>query len=267
MPLEPVVARSAPHFWEEPPISGTRGAGTVFFSGCSLRCVFCQNSVISQEGYGKAVTVERLREMFLELIAQGCHNIDLVTPTHYAHAIAQALEEPIPVPVVWNSGGYDSVEVLRALEGKIQIYLPDLKYLDPDRAQRYSGARDYPEVVKGAILEMYRQVGPCVTDEEGILQRGVVIRHLLLPGGLQEAKAVMDWVHETFPQGAVWFSLMSQYVPMGRAAQFPEIDRKLRPSEARAAESYMSALGLDGFAQDPASADGIYIPNFDLTGV
>lgn len=267
MPLEPVVARCAPHFWEEPPISGTRGAGTVFFSGCSLRCVFCQNSVISQEGFGKAVSTERLREMFLELAAQGCHNIDLVTPTHYAHAIARALEEPLPIPVVWNSGGYDSIETLKLMEGKVQIYLPDLKYLDSARAGRYSAAPDYPEVAKAAILEMYRQVGPCVTDGEGILQSGVVIRHLLLPGGLREAKAVMDWVSGTFPKGAVWFSLMSQYVPMGRASEYPEIDRKLRPSEARAAERYMEDVGLVGFAQDPTSADGAYVPNFDLTGV
>lgn len=267
MPSRPVVARCAPHMWEEPPLSGSRGAGTVFFSGCSLRCVFCQNSVISQDGFGREVSVERLREMFWELIDQGCHNIDLVTPTHFAQAIAQALEEPLPVPVVWNSGGYDSVETLRTLEGKVQIYLPDLKYLDPQRARRYSAAPDYPEVAKAAILEMARQVGPCVTDGEGILQRGVLIRHLLLPGGLPEAKAVMDWVAETFPAGEVWFSLMSQYIPMGRAAEYPEIDRRLRPSEARAAEEYMSALGLQGFAQDPASADGAYVPNFDLTGV
>ncbi len=267
MPDLPVVARCAPHMWEEPPISGSRGAGTVFFSGCSLRCVFCQNSVISQEGFGKEVSVKRLREMFLELIGQGCHNIDLVTPTHFAYAIAQALAEPLPVPVVWNSGGYDSVETLQMLEGKVQIYLPDLKYLDAARAERYSAAPDYPEVAKAAILEMVRQVGHCVTDSEGILQKGVLIRHLLLPGGLPEAKAVMDWVADTFPTGEVWFSLMSQYIPMGRAGEYPEINRRLRHSEVRAAEEYMSALGLRGFAQDPSSADGVYVPNFDLTGV
>ena len=267
MPAEAVVARAALHFWEEPPISGTRGSGTVFFSGCNLRCVFCQNSVISQEGFGKAVTVERLREIFWALIGQGAHNINLVTPTHFAHAVARALEEPLPVPVVWNTGGYESVETLRGLEGKVQVYLPDLKYLDPARAERYSVAPDYPERAKAAILEMFRQTGPCVFDGEGLLKRGVVIRHLLLPGGLPEAKAVMDWVAGTFPPGEVRFSLMSQYVPLGRAGEYPEIDRKLRASERRSAEEYMAALELAGYAQDPEAASGDYVPDFDLTGV
>ncbi|BDF68373.1 radical SAM family protein [Oscillospiraceae bacterium] len=267
MPAEAVVARAALHFWEEPPISGTRGSGTVFFSGCNLRCVFCQNSVISQEGFGKAVTVERLREIFWALIGQGAHNINLVTPTHFAHAVARALEEPLPVPVVWNTGGYESVETLRGLEGKVQVYLPDLKYLDPARAERYSAAPDYPERAKAAILEMFRQTGPCVFDGEGLLKRGLVIRHLLLPGGLPEAKAVMDWVAGTFPPGEVRFSLMSQYVPLGRAGEYPEIDRKLRASERRSAEEYMAALELAGYAQDPEAASGDYVPDFDLTGV
>lgn len=267
MPAGAVVARAALHFWEEPPISGTRGSGTVFFSGCNLRCVFCQNSVISQEGFGKAVTVERLREIFWALIGQGAHNINLVTPTHFAHAVARALEEPLPVPVVWNTGGYESVETLRGLEGKVQVYLPDLKYLDPARAERYSAAPDYPERAKAAILEMFRQTGPCVFDGEGLLKRGVVIRHLLLPGGLPEAKAVMDWVAGTFPPGEVRFSLMSQYVPLGRAGEYPEIDRKLRAGERRSAEEYMDALELAGYAQDPEAASGDYVPDFDLTGV
>lgn len=267
MPSLPVVARAALHFWEEPPISGTRGSGTVFFSGCPLRCVFCQNSVISQEGFGKPVTVERLREILEELIAQGAHNINLVTPTHFANAIVRVLEEPLSVPVVWNTGGYERVETLRALEGKVQIYLPDFKYLDSARATRYSAAPDYPETVITALREMVRQTGPCELDGDGLLRRGTVIRHLLLPGGLNEAKAVMDFVAETFSPGEVYFSLMSQYVPMGRAGEYPEIDRKLRPSERRSAEAYMAALGLEGFVQDPDSASGTYVPNFDLTGV
>ncbi len=267
MPGQPVVARAALHMWEEPPISGKRGAGTVFFSGCNLRCVFCQNSVISQEGFGRPVTVERLRKIFKELIAQGAHNIDLVTPTHFAHAVAQALSEPLGVPVVWNSGGYESVETLSTLEGKVQVYLPDLKYLDPERARRYSAAPDYPEAAQAAILEMFRQTGPCVFDSDGLLVRGTLIRHLLLPGGLPEAKAVMDWVAETFPKGSVYFSLMSQYIPLGRAEKFPEIDRPLRGSEIRSAQAYMAALDLPGFVQDSASASGAYVPAFDLTGV
>ena len=267
MPALPVVARAALHHWEEPPISGTRGAGTVFFSGCDLGCVFCQNSIISQEGYGKPVTVRRLREIFGELIGQGAHNIDLVTPTHFAHVLLEALEEPLPVPVVWNTGGYESVETLEKLEGRVQVYLPDLKYLDPQRAARYSNAPDYPERAAAAIEEMVRQTGPCLFDREGLLLRGTMIRHLLLPGGLAEAKRVMDWVSERFSKGSVYFSLMSQYLPLGRAGEFPEIDRVLRKSEIRAAGEYMAALDLPGFVQEGGAAHRNYVPDFDLTGV
>ena len=267
MPETPVVARAALHMWEEPPLSGTRGAGTVFFSGCSLGCVFCQNESISHENFGKPITVERLREIFHELIGQGAHNIDLVNPTHFAHVVRAALEEPLPVPVVWNSGGYDRVETLRAMEGKVDIYLPDLKYTRSETAARYSDAPDYPEVAKAAILEMFRQTGPCVYDEDGLLKKGVIIRHLILPGRLSEAKEVMDWVAETFPKGAVLFSLMSQYTPWGRAGEFPEINRTLRASERRNAQAYMAALELDGFAQDSESVGSGFIPAFDLTGV
>ena len=266
MPGVPVVARAALHMWEEPPISGTNGSGTVFFSGCSLGCVFCQNHRISQEDFGRPVTVERLREICCELIGQGAHNVNLVNPTHYAHVIARMLDEPLPAPVVWNSGGYDRVDTLRGLEGKIQIYLPDLKYVTPEYAEQYSGAADYPEAAQAAILEMFRQTGPCVY-QDGLLKQGVIIRHLLLPGKLAEAKRVMDWVAEHFAPGAVAFSLMSQYLPWGRAAEFPEIDRKLRASEARTAAEYMENLGLEGFVQEGAAADSGYIPPFDLTGV
>ena len=266
MPELPVVARAALHMWEEPPISGTRGSGTVFFSGCSLDCVFCQNDQISHRDFGKGVTVERLREICQALIAQGAHNINFVNPTHYAHVVAQLLEEPLPVPVVWNSGGYDRVETLRALEGKVDIYLPDLKYLTPALSERYSGAADYPETAAAAIREMVRQTGPYVL-EDGLLKRGVLIRHLLLPGRLPEAKRVMDWVAETFPTGTVLFSLMSQYLPLGRACDFPELDRRLRPSEARSARDYMAALGLEGFCQESGADDAGFVPAFDLTGV
>ena len=265
MPEAPVVARAALHLWEEPPISGARGAGTVFFSGCSLGCVFCQNEQISHRDFGRPITAERLRAIFYELIAQGAHNIDLVNPTHYAHVVREALAEPLPVPVVWNSGGYDRVETLRAMEGKVQIYLPDYKYRSSDLAARYSGAPDYPQAAETAILEMFRQTGP-VRYEDGLLKRGVVIRHLLLPGKLAEAKTVMDWVAGHFEPGQVLFSLMSQYIPWGRAAEYPEIDRRLRPSEIRAAEGYMADLGLEGFTQGGEAARAEYIPSFDLTG-
>lgn len=261
-----MVARAALHMWEEPPISGTKGSGTVFFSGCSLGCVFCQNEQISHRDFGKPITVERLRAIFFELIAQGAHNINLVNPTHYAHVVRSALEEPLPVPVVWNSGGYDRVETLKALEGMVQIYLPDYKYRTADYAGRYSDAPDYPQAAEAAILEMFRQTGP-VCYENGLLKQGVIIRHLLLPGRLAEAKRVMDWVAEHFGPGEVLFSLMSQYIPWGRAGEFPELNRRLRPSEARSARQYMAALGLEGFVQEDASAQSGLIPAFDLTGV
>lgn len=267
MPQAPVVARAALHHWEEPPLSGTRGAGTVFFSGCSLGCVFCQNDSISQQDFGREITVARLREIFRELIAAGAHNIDLVNPTHYAHVAATALEEPLPVPVVWNSGGYDRVETLRALEGKIQIYLPDFKYPDAQGAKDYAGAADYPDIAKAAIGEMVRQTGPYQLDEDGILQKGVILRHLLLPGRLAQAKEVMDWAAANFPPHTILFSLMSQYTPWGKAAEFPPLDRRLRKSEIRAAIAYLENLPLDGFSQGLEAARAEYIPAFDLTGV
>lgn len=268
MPEGPVLARAALHHWEEPPISGTKGSGTVFFSGCSLGCVFCQNEEISHKDFGKPVSVERLGEICDELIAQGAHNINFVTPTHYAHVIGELLNgHPLGVPVVWNCGGYEREETLRALEGRVQIYLPDMKYLDGQAARRYSCAENYPEVAKAAVREMVRQVGPCRFDGDGLLKRGVIIRHLLLPGQLAGAKEVMDWVAGEFEPGTVLFSLMSQYTPWGRAKEFPEIDRRLRKSEIRAAQQYMDALGLEGFVQDGESAKREYTPEFDLTGI
>ena len=266
MPEAPVVARAALHQWEEPPISGRRGSGTVFFSGCSLGCVFCQNDAISHQDFGRPISLERLRAICFELIDQGAHNINLVNPTHYAHAVARLLARPLPVPVVWNSGGYDRVDTLRGLEGKIQIYLPDLKYVTPEYAEQYSGAADYPEAAQAAILEMFRQTGPCVY-QDGLLKQGVIIRHLLLPGKLAEAKRVMDWVAESFPRGAVLFSLMAQYTPMGDLSACPEINRLLRPSEVRAARDYMAALGLPGYVQDLEAVGERFVPAFDLTGL
>lgn len=267
MPATPVAARAALHFWEEPPISGTRGSGAIFFSGCPLRCVFCQNEAISQKHFGTPLTPERIRSLCLDLIAQGAHNINLVSPTHYAHILSEVLAEPLPVPVVWNTGGYEKVETLAALEGKVDIYLPDLKYLDGTVATRYSAAPDYPAVATAAIREMVRQVGPVQLDENGILQKGVIIRHLILPGQLPGARAVMDWVAETFQPGEVLFSLMSQYIPCGRASRYPELNRPLRRAEARKGAEYMALLGLEGFTQEQSAASQTYIPDFDLTGL
>ena len=243
MPERPVLARAALHLWEEPPISGTRGSGTVFFSGCSLGCVFCQNEKISHEDFGKAVSLERLREICETLIAQGAHNLNFVNPTHYAHVLSALLE------------------------GKIDIYLPDLKYLDGDRAGRYSAAPNYPEAAREAIREMVHQTGPCRFDDDGLLSRGTIIRHLILPGQLKQAKAVMDWTAREFPAGTVLFSLMSQYTPWGDLSAVPELDRRLHPGEMRAAQEYMENLGLSGFTQERTSAREEYTPPFDLTGI
>ena len=267
MPAVPVAARAALHFWEEPPISGTRGSGAIFFSGCPLRCVFCQNEAISQKHFGTPLTPERIRALCLDLITQGAHNINLVSPTHYAHILSEVLVEPLPVPVVWNTGGYEKVETLAALESKVDIYLPDLKYLDKTVAARYSAAPDYPAVATAAIREMVRQVGPIQMDEDGILQKGVVIRHLILPGQLSGARTVMDWVAETFQPGEVLFSLMSQYLPYGQASRYPELNRPLRRAEARKGAEYMALLGLEGFTQEQSAASQDYIPDFDLTGL
>ena len=268
MPDRLIVARAALHMWEEPCLSGTGGAGTIFFSGCPLGCVFCQNGQISHENYGKAITEDRLYEIFGELVRQGAHNIELVTPTHFSHILTRVLSRPVPggLPVVWNCGGYESVSTLRALEGKVDVYLPDLKYMSSQRAARYSGAPDYPEAAKAAILEMYRQRGP-VRFEGDLLKSGVIIRHLLMPGGLADTKAVMDWVAETFPTGAVLFSLMAQYTPLGDLSACPEIGRPLRKSEVRAARQYMADLGLSGYVQDLEAVGEGFIPAFDLSGL
>ena len=268
MPAAPVLARAALHHWEEPPISGTRGSGTIFFSGCSLGCVFCQNEKISRRDFGRTVTLERLRDICQELIAQGAHNLNFVNPTHYAHVLSALLGDYRPgVPVVFNTGGYDRVDTLRGLEGKVDIYLPDLKYLGSDTARRYSGAPDYPEVTQAAIREMVRQTGPCRFDDNGLLLSGTIIRHLILPGQVGQAKAVMDWVERAFDPGTVLFSLMSQYTPWGDLSACPELNRRLRPGEIRAAQEYMENLGLEGYTQERTSAREEYTPPFDLTGL
>lgn len=268
MPSLPVLARAALHHWEEPPISGDRGSGTVFFSGCSLGCVFCQNERISHRDFGKAVTLDRLQEICEDLIAQGAHNLNFVNPTHYTHVISALLEDWHPsVPVVFNTGGYDKVDTLRRLEGKVDIYLPDLKYLDGEPARQYSRALDYPETARTAIREMVRQTGPCQFDDNGLLLKGTIIRHLILPGQVSQAKAVMDWVSREFEPGTVLFSLMSQYTPWGDLSACPEIDRRLHPGEMRAAREYMENLGLDGFTQERTAAREEYTPPFDLTGI
>ena len=268
MPAKPYAARAALHFWEEPPISGGKGSGAVFFSGCSLGCGFCQNSEISQGRFGKEITTERLREIFMVLIAQGAHNINLVTPTHFLPQILPALEPKLPVPVVYNCGGYERVETLRLLEGKVDIYLPDLKFAEPGLAKALCGAEDYFPVAARAIDEMLRQVGPPVYGTDGMLKKGVIIRHLVLPGQVQNSLKVLDYIADHFPRGSVLVSLMAQFVPSGRLKNTPPFDRTVTQEEYEAVVDWLYMLRLeDGFLQEPSAATDEYLPDFSLEGV
>ncbi len=266
---ELTVARAALHFYEEPCVSGTNGSGTVFFSGCTLRCVFCQNYEISQGGHGREITPSRLAEIFEELRAEGAHNINLVTPTHFTPQIIKALRVfGGKLPVIWNSSGYESVETLRMLDGLVDVYMPDFKYGDDAAAARYSAAPDYFRVARAAIDEMFRQTGKYVVDQNGLMKRGVLIRHLVLPENFENSRNVMDYVSGRFSEGDVLFSLMGQYVPMGNAAGYPEIDRPLTAAEYDWAVGYMRSCGItDGFVQELSSADSSFTPAFDFTGV
>lgn len=265
----PIIARAAPHFGEEPCISGSLGSGTVFFSGCNMHCVFCQNREISILGHGKTVSIERLAEIFSELEENEVHNINLVTPSHFTDSIIEALKIAKPkIPVVWNSSAYESVETLKHLEGYVQVFMPDFKYTSHDAALRYSGAKDYPDIAKAAIMEMYRQTGAYKLDSEGIMQCGVLIRHLVLPERLDDAFDVIDWVSESFPKNAVLFSLMSQFVPLADKSEYPELSRPISRDEYDRAYSYLSLSGIEnGYFQELSSATGELIPSFDLTGV
>jgi len=266
MPLLPKVARAALHFWEEPIISGKNGSGTVFFSGCPLSCVYCQNYEISQEGKGRTIDYQRLAEIFKELEYSGAHNINLVSPTHYVFAIKKALDIYKPrIPVVYNSGGYEKTETLRALEGYVDIFLLDLKYLSQEKAHIYSNAKNYPDYAKAAIIEATRQQPECII-ENGIMQKGVIVRHLLLPQATKEAMAVFDWVRANAPNA--FFSMMSQYIPQYKAEEMSPINRKVTKREYEKVLDYISADGFENiFIQEKSSADKDYIPPFDLSGI
>lgn len=267
MPYNAVLARAGLHFWEEPVISGKNGSGAIFFSGCSLRCKFCQNMEISHGNFGKPVSLERFIEIMQSLEAQGAENINLVNPTHFVPFLADALRRYKPhIPVVYNSGGYDRVESLRTLEGLVDVYLPDFKYFDSETALKYSAAADYPEVVKAAILEMRRQTE---TDEirDGILRRGLLIRHLVLPKNTRQAIFVLRWIRENLPK-ETYVSLMSQYTPCGRTYPYKELNRRLTTAEYRRTVDAFFDLGLtNGFMQERTAADTAFIPDFDLFGV
>ncbi len=260
------IARAMPHFWEEPCISGYGGSGTVFFSGCNLKCVFCQNHEISSGYVGKEITVSRLREIYSELIDKGVHNINLVTPTHFTEEIIKSLKEPLPVPIVWNSGGYDSTETLRLIEGKVQIYLPDLKYMSASAAKKYSLAPDYPETAKKALVEMFRQVGEVKLDNDGIMEKGMIIRHLMLPGEIENTLDVIDFVSSQFGDRVI-FSLMSQFTPNPQC-KLPELQHTVSEEEYNRAIDYMYLCGIENaYIQDFSSAKAEYTPPFDLNGV
>ena len=263
----PKVARAAKHHWEEPCISGTEGSGTVFFSGCTLGCVFCQNREISCGGTGREVTVEHLADIFKRLEGQGVHNLNLVTPTHFTPQILQALELAKPtVPVVMNCGGYERVETLRQWDGKVQVYLPDLKYFSPELSARYSAAPDYFAVASKAIMEMHRQQ-PQLVWEGDLLKSGLIIRHLVLPGCMKDSLQILDFLDNHLPKDSFLLSLMSQYTPTENCKQFPEINRRVTTYEYRKVADRAAELGFSGFAQDRRSAKEEYTPPFNLEGV
>lgn len=265
---EYVVARAAPHFWEEPCISGEKGSGTVFFSGCNLRCVFCQNYEVSRAACGRQVSEEQLMRIFDSLVEQGVNNINLVTPTHYAPMLAKTLEKyRSPVPIVYNSSGYESVETLKMLDGLVDIYLPDIKYFDPAPAKKYSGAEDYFNCASKAVLEMQRQVGTLTLGEDGFAKRGLIIRHLVMPGNVSQAIKIFTWVSENLPPDT-YISLMRQYVPYGKAKEMPPIDRRLTSREYAIAKQRILALGFENcYFQGKDAAEEIFIPDFGLQGV
>lgn len=264
-------ARAALHMWEEPCISGQTGSGTVFFSGCPLDCVYCQNHTISDATIGKEISVERLAEIFFELENKGAANINLVTPTHYTQEVIEALKiatkNGLAIPIVYNCSGYERVETLQMLEGFINIYLTDFKYMDKESAIRYSNAADYPEIAKAALKEMVRQVGEASFDESGMMRKGVIVRHLLLPGHLNNAKEVVQYVYETY-QDKVYISLMNQYTPLVEIKDMPELNRQVTKREYDRLVDYAISLGVEnGFIQEGKTARESFIPAFDYEGV
>lgn len=261
------IARAALHYWEEPCISGENGSGTVFFSGCSLKCVFCQNSVISDGCFGKEISEERLIEIFKELEDSGADNINLVSPTQYALQLADTLSKYKPdIPVVYNTGGYDSVESLKALDGLIDIYLTDMKYVSPSVSKKYSRAENYFEVCSKAVLEMRRQQ-PEDIFENGLMKKGMIIRHLVLPGNISQGMKMLDWVDENLSNQTI-ISLMGQYMPCAKAADYPTINRKISKREYDTVILHAEKLGFENvYIQELDSSSQEYIPDFDLTGV
>lgn len=264
------VARASLHMWEEPCISGTNGSGTVFFTGCNLKCVFCQNHTIAIGQKGKEISSERLAELFLMLQDKGAHNINLVTPSHYIPGIAKALtlakQHDLTIPIVYNTSGYDSVTSLTLLDGLVDIYLPDFKYVSGDLSKRYSHAVDYFQTAAQSLAEMYRQVGEPVFDND-LIRRGIIVRHLVLPGCTEDSKAVIRYLYETYGN-RIFISIMNQYTPLPHIASYPEINRKITDAEYDDVVDYAIDLGVEqGFIQEGNTAEESFIPEFDFTGL
>lgn len=261
------IARAALHHWEEPCLSGDRGSGTVFFSHCTLQCVFCQNHEISTGGKGKAISIEELATIFLSLQSKGAHNINLVTPTHYVVQIIEALklarEKGLHLPIVYNSSGYEKVETLKLLEGYIDVYLPDFKYFKEKYASKYSKAPDYTYYIKLAIDEMVRQVGEAIFDEHSIMQKGVIIRHLMLPGLLFDSKKIVSYIHQTYGD-SVYMSIMNQYTPLEIVKDYPELNQRVSPRHYEYITDYALQIGVEnGFIQEGETASESFIPAFN----
>ena len=265
------AARAALHLWEEPCISGTKGSGTVFFSGCTLKCCFCQNSQISCENFGKTLSVSQLSEIFLKLQEKGAHNLNLVTPTQYLPFIIEALDnikKLLSIPVIYNCGGYERPEVISLLKDYVDIYMPDLKYYDASLSFSYSKAKDYFSFASKAIQKMIEQTGVPTFNKEGILQKGVLIRHLVLPGCKEDSIKLLEWISETLPKDSFLLSLLSQYTPIYKASMYPKINRKVTTYEYNKVLDKAISLGLtQGFMQERSSASSAYTPSFQLEGL
>ena len=265
------ISRAALHHWEEPCISAENGSGTVFFSGCNMGCVYCQNQDISHGGFGKEISVDRLAQIFVELQNKNAHNINLVTPTHYTPQIIKAVEiarkNGLFLPVVYNTSGYEKAENIESLKDTVDIYLPDFKYFSADTAQKYSFCADYPQRAKEAISAMVRQTGPCVFDDDGVIQKGTVVRVLVLPGLAEEAKSIIEYLYSTYGDD-IFISIMSQYTPCTNLEKYPEINRKLTQREYDDVVDFAVELGLEnGFVQEGEAASESFIPPFNLEGV
>ena len=266
-PAQPVIARAALHFWEEPPISGTRGSGAIFFCGCNLDCLFCQNHEINHASVGREWSTDELAALMLHLQAEGAHNINLVTPTPHIEtiipAVRRAREQGLQIPIVYNTNGYETIETLHRLEGVVDIYLPDLKYASALPARKYSGAEDYFRFAGPAVVEMHRQCGELVCDENGIARRGLIVRHLVLPGSVDETRRILDFLAENLPL-TTHISLMGQYMPCHRASEIPPLNRKLLRREYDRAITYCIQLGFEHVSiQSLDASDAAFVPEFN----